>query len=379
MKNFFAAVMCLMLLMTSSLARAAGEPQVLADAAILVEASTGRIIWEKNADAKFEPASMTKILTCILSLENLKPTDEVKLTPEVLATEDVYFDWTEHDKISAWDMMNALMLVSENGGAVALAQTVGGDVAHFAQMMNDKAKSLGCKGSHFVNPNGLPDSNHYSTAADMARIAVYCMKNPDFRKLVGTQKNSIHWTVPKDKSAALDNTNKLLGTFNGANGIKTGWTNAAGGCLAASAVRNGVELIAIIMHSPDTNTRFSDAAALLDYGFGRVKMVEGLKKKDISKNLLVRGGKKYTVRVGVDEDLNFPLLPGEDAKLFQVTIEMPRIVDAEIDAGKILGTAVLRYDGKPVARVPIVAKEDVPAGFSFASLFVSIIAPFLNV
>lgn len=378
MKNFFAAIFCLVLLMTNC-ARAANAPQVLADEAILVEASTGRIIWEKNADDRRPPASMTKMLTCILSLENLKPNDEVKLTPEVLATEDVYFDWTVQDKITAWDMMNALMLVSENGGAVALAQAVGGDVPHFAQMMNDKARQLGCKGSHFVNPNGLPDDNHYSTAADMARIAVYCMKNPDFRKLVATQKNSIHWINPRDKIAQLDNTNRLLGNFNGANGIKTGWTVAAGGCLAASAVRNGVELIAIVMHSPDPNTRFTDAASMLDFGFGRVKMVEGLRKKDVSKNLLVRGGKKYTVRVGIDEDLNFPLLPGEDPKLFRVTLDMPRIVDADIDAGKILGTAILHYDGKPVARVPIVAKEDVPAGFSFASIFVSIIEPFLSV
>lgn len=380
MKNFFAAIITVVVLMTSSLACAADEPKVLAESAILIEASTGRILYEKNSDARYEPASMTKMLTCILALEKLNSTAEVQVTREAVQTEDLYLNWAERDTLSASDMITAVMVVSENGGAIALAQTVGGTVPAFAEMMNDKAKLLGCAHSHFVNPNGLPNPNHYSTAADMARIAAYCMKNPEFRKIVETNRTSIRWIHPKDKWAELTNTNNLLGKYRGANGIKTGWTNAAGGCLAASAKRDDVELIAIVMKSPTGETRFDDATALFNYGFERVRMVESINKDRTKKTVFVRGGKQATVRVSIAENFKFPLMANEDSRLFTVTYDLPRIVDAGegIQAGKVLGEAVLHYDGKPVARVPIVAREDVKHGFSFGSLFVSLAALFLT-
>ena len=377
MKKFFAAIICFVLFMAASIVNAQGEPKISADAAILVESSTGRIIYEKNSDMRREPASMTKMLTCLIALEKLNPSNEIVLSRTAVSTEDGFLDWKEGEILTAGDIMTALMLVSENGGAVALAQAVGGDVRTFAEMMNDKAREIGCKNSHFANPNGLPDKNHYSTAADMARIAVHCMRDPDFRKIVETRRTSIHWLKPRDKWAELNNTNHLLSRYKGANGIKTGWTRAAGGCLAASAERDGVELIAIIMNSEDSETRFDDAAKLLDYGFESVRMVKAADKDRSNKTVFVRGGKQATVRVGIDDDLNFPLMAGEDPKLLHVTYDLPKVVDAKIDEGKVLGTAVIRYNGKPVARVPIVAKERVARGFSFGSMFVSIIAPFV--
>ena len=377
MKKFFAAIIFLLTIFAQ--VEAADEPKILADSAILVEASTGRIIYEKNSDFERPPASMTKMLTCVLALENLKPSEEIKLSSTAVFTEDNTLAWTTEDSLSVQDMITAVMLVSENGGAVALAQAVGGNVTNFTEIMNDKAKEIGCKNSHFVNPNGLPDANHFSTAADMARIAVYCMKNDDFRKIVETRRTSIHWIYPKEKWAELNNTNELLSKYKGANGIKTGWTQAAGGCLAASAKRGEIELIAIVMHSTDSDTRFEDAAILLNYGFERVRMVGGIYRDRSEKTVFVRGGKRATLRVGVEEDLNFPLMAGEDSKLLAVTYDLPKIVDASngIDKGKVLGEAVLRYDGKPVARVPLVAKDSVPQGFSFTSLLVALIAPFL--
>ena len=323
---------------------------------------------------------MTKMLTCVLALEKLDPLQAVNMTQAGVFAEDNTLSWTADDSVSARDMITAVMLVSENGGALALADAVAGNEIEFAEMMNDKAKVLGCKNSHFVNPNGLPNPNHYSTAADMARIAVYCMKNPAFREIVGTRRTSIHWLYPKDKWSELNNTNELLGKFKGADGIKTGWTRAAGGCLAASAKRGEIELIAIIMHSPDHDTRFDDAANLLNYGFERVRMVSGIDKDRTEKKIFVRGGKKATVRVAVNESLYFPLMAGEDSKLLKVTYDLPKVVDAGngIERGKVLGEVVLRYDGKPVARVPLVARENVAAGFSFGSLFVKIISPLLE-
>ncbi len=374
MKNFFAAIIFAVVFAANSLVQAAGELKVLADSAILVEASTGRILYEKNAETERPPASMTKMLTCIVALENLKPTDTIRISRDVAFTEDVALTWGENDTLSAWDVMTALMVISENGGAVALAQAVGGSVPQFAKMMNDKATEIGCTHSHFVNPNGLPATNHYSTASDMARIATYCMKNENFRKLVATNHTSIRWISPKEKFAELNNTNQLLSTYKGANGIKTGWTVAAAGCLAASAKRGDIELIAVIMHSPDSNTRFVDATELLNYGFERVRMVNGIDKEQVEKTVFVRGGKRATLSVGVKENLNFPLMANEDPKLLKVTYDVPRVVDAGkgIHEGDVLGEAILRYDGKPVARMPLVAMRDVDEGFSIGSLFVSI-------
>ena len=376
MKNFFMVIIFVVMMFSSSICAAASEPKVLADSAILVEASTGRIIWEKNSDVEHPPASMTKMLTCILALEKLKPTDEVMMNREAVLTEDNTLDWATGDSMSARDMMTAVMLVSENGGALALAQAVAGSSSRFADMMNDKAKQIGCTHSNFENPHGLPATRHYSTAKDMARIAAYCFKNHDFREIVGTRRTSIHWIYPKDKWSELNNTNELLGKYKGANGIKTGWTRAAGGCVTASARRGDVELIAVVMHSTDQDTRFDDATELFNYGFERVRMVNAIDKNRVSKTIFVRNGKQATITVGVEDDLKFPLLAGEDSKFLSVTYDLPKIVDAgeEIYVGKVLGEAVVNYNGKPVARVPLVAREKVKGGFSVSAFIISSIA-----
>ena len=378
MKRILTAIIFAAVTVASSIVCAAeSEPKLSASSAILVEASTGRILYELNANEELPPASMTKMLTCIIALEKLTPFEEIFLSNEAIMTEDNTLRWEPQDSVAANDMITAVMLVSENGGAVALAQAVSGSVSQFADLMNEKAREIGCKHSNFVNPNGLPNPQHYSTAADMARISVYCMKNPDFRKIVETKRTSIKWIYPKEKWSELNNTNELLSKFKGADGIKTGWTRAAGGCLSASAKRGDVELIAVVMHSADMDTRFDDATKLLNYGFERVRMVEAIDAERVDKKVFVRDGEQATVHVGIDENLMFPLMAGEDAKLLRVTYDLPKIVKAGIREGQVLGEAVLRYDGKPVARVPLVARESVAEGFSFASLFVTLFGSFL--
>ena len=377
MKRILAAIIFAVTVASSIVQAAESEPKLSASSAILVEASTGRILYERNANEELPPASMTKMLTCIIALEKLQPLEEIFVSNEAIMTEDNTLRWEPLDSVAAKDMITAVMLVSENGGAVALAQAISGTTSQFADLMNDKARELGCKHSNFVNPNGLPNSQHYSTAADMARIAVYCMKNPDFRKIVETRRTSIKWIYPKEKWSELNNTNELLGKFKGADGIKTGWTRAAGGCLSASAKRGDVELIAVVMHSADMDTRFDDATKLLNYGFERVRMVEAADAERVDKKVFVRGGEQATVHVGIDENLMFPLMAGEDSKLLRVTYDLPKIVKAGIREGQVLGEMVLRYDGKPVARVPLVASESVAEGFSLGSLFVTLFGSFI--
>ena len=165
------------------------------------------------------------------------------------------------------DILQQMMMISDNGAATAVGEAVGGDEATFAAMMNEKAQAIGAVNTHFVNMNGMPDANHYSTARDMAKIAAYAMHNDAFRQIVGTKAKNIYYIAPQGHKTYCRNTNELLESYPGCTGIKTGWTSAARGCLSAAAKRGDKELIAVVMHSDDDETRFSEAAALLDYGF----------------------------------------------------------------------------------------------------------------
>ena len=360
-------------------AHAAEKPSITADSAIVVEATTGRVVYEKNADEVRPPASMTKILTCILAMEQMRPHTLVTISPMVAATEDVFFDWYPGNQLEAQDLLRAMMLISENGAAVAIAQQVSGTVPLFSKMMNEKAREIGCENTNFANPNGLPNRNHYSTARDMAKIAVYCMRNAEFRKLVGARKDVVRWAYPKGKYVEVENTNELLETYAGATGLKTGWTMAAGGCLAASAKRNGVELIAIIMHAEDTETRFTDARKILDYGFGQVKMHKGINKDRVDKKIWVKGGTSARVSVGPAEDVNYPLMQGEKASHYSVSYDLPFVMEAGIKKGQKVGEMILKYDDKPVAKIPVIAHEDVAKGFSFSSSLIGFMANLMSV
>ncbi len=370
-------LIALMILFSAQTAKAAEIPQILADSAILIEASSGRVIFEKNADEVRPPASMTKMMTCILGIEWLPLDTQITVSASAAATEYSDLQLQTGEVISADDLMQGTMLVSDNCGAVAIAQAVAGNVPAFAEMMNEKARELGCYNTNFENPHGLTSQNHYSTARDMAKIAAYCMRNETFRRYVGTRRGNVHLTQP-DYTFEASNTNQLLESYPGCIGIKTGYTNAAGGCLAACANQNGVELIAIVMHSPDYDTRFSDAAKLLDYGFEVIDSVENVEVGEVRQVVFVRGGTSGKVHVESQENFNFPILSGEDKNLLSLSFDLPKFIDAEILRGDKIGEVILNYDGKQVANLPLVATEDVAQGFSFGSLLVELSRSFKN-
>lgn len=264
-----------MLLASSAMVSAANAPLpdsvrfLTADAAILINASTGEVLFEKNADQRMYPASMTKMMTCILALESGRLDTTVTISDTAADVECTRV--VPGYQVRMGDLVQQMMMISDNGAALAVGETLGGNADGFAQMMNAKARALGAGHTHFVNANGMPDSNHYSTARDMARIAAYGMKNAKFRQIVGTQQKNIYWIRPAGHKEYCVNSNELLGSYDGCTGIKTGWTRSAGGCLAASAKRDGTELLVVVMHAADDDTRFTDAAALLDYGFSYFK------------------------------------------------------------------------------------------------------------
>ena len=378
MKEKFSLIIFAVILFFVSTGNAAEMIQITAESAILVEASTGRVLFEKNADVVRPPASLTKMMTGILALEKLSLESFIEVSQNAAYTDYSTLELHKGDVVNSYELLTGMMLVSDNGGAVAIAENIAGSVPLFSVMMNDKAREIGCENTHFANPNGLPNSAHVSTARDMAKIAMYCMQNETFRQIVSTQKMIMHWTTPAGRTILCENTNELLykdekskirTPYNPAEitGIKTGYTDAAGGCLAASAKRGDIELIVIVLHAADSDTRFEDAAKLLNYGFENVKMTRQVLKNRIEKTAFVRGGTKATVKIGVEDDIVFPLFEGEDAKNLSITYEFPKFLDAGIKRGQVVGTAILNYAGKPVASVPMVARESVAEGFSIMS------------
>lgn len=351
--------------------------KLTAQSAILIEASTGRVIWEKDADVRHYPASMTKMMTGILALEKLPPKADVVISPNAAATEDCPLEIVAGECLSADNIITGMLMESDNGAAVAIAEAVDGSVSQFVQRMNERAQEIGMSNTHFVNPNGLTEANHYSTARDMAKLARFAMNNKKFREIVSTKNQVIHWEVPARQQKLAENTNKLLANYNGMNGIKTGWTEAAGGCLAASARRNGVELIAIVMQTPGPDDRFADARKLLDYGFKQVKMVKGIAKDRVSRKLWVRGGTSASVMAHPAEDINYPLINGEDPKHYTLSYDVPKVIAAPLKDGETVGRIIIKYDNKEVGSVPMIS-EKVEAGFSIGSWLVGVFSGLLE-
>ncbi|MDA8211882.1 MAG: D-alanyl-D-alanine carboxypeptidase [Clostridia bacterium] len=245
----------------------AEEPEITASAAILMDAATGQIYYEKNAVKQRHPASLTKIMTAIVVIETKIGGEEVKVSSEAAK---VYIgsilNLNTGDRVSVNDLVKGALWASANDSTVALAVHTAGTHDGFVDMMNAKAFLLGLSGTHYLNTNGYSKPNHYSTARDLAQLARYCLKNREFAGLVSTKQGEIKLINKqgKEKIIQLSNTNRFLNMYPGANGVKTGTTSQAGNCLLSSATRGGRQLIAVVLKS---HNRYGDSQKLMDYGF----------------------------------------------------------------------------------------------------------------
>lgn len=238
-----------------------------ADFWMLIEDSTGLVISERNADSLAYMASITKMMTCLLALENGNLTDTIRITEDVYVAKDSRVRLG--DGYVMRDLIDEMMLVSDNDAAYALAKHIGGDTLKFCEMMNDKAISLGMGHTHFANPNGMPNNENYSTACDLIKLSRYCMQDSLFAQIVGTKEKDI--PLIDGRHMPCRNTNALLTTYEGCVGIKTGFTRQAGNCLASVATRDGITLYLVLLNSRSMSTRFTESAILLDYGFEVMK------------------------------------------------------------------------------------------------------------
>ena len=240
-----------------------------ADAWMLIDDATGMVISQKYANEPRFMASLTKMMTCLLALENSNLEDTVRITEDVFICRDSRVRLGEGYLLG--DLLYEMMLQSDNDAAYALAKHVGGDTIRFCEMMNEKAAYLGMENTHFANPNGMPAPDNYSTAGDLTRLARYAMRDSLFAAIVGTTEKK----VPMIDGRHMDcyNTNVLLSSYDGCIGIKTGFTRQAGYCLASAATREGRTLYCVLLNSRSMRTRFTESAVLLDYGFRVMKQL----------------------------------------------------------------------------------------------------------
>jgi D-alanyl-D-alanine carboxypeptidase len=251
------------LLESGSLLSHTFKPRLNAASAILVDGKNGRVLWELQPHQRRQVASTTKIMTAMLALRKLKPHDIVTIDKSVPRVPLVREGLRAGERVQAWKLFYALMLYSGNDDALALAIAAGGDKSTFIKQMNDQAKKLGLRDTHFTSPSGVRDLDNYSSAWDLAALTRVAMRSERFRTIVRTPVKHVKWSAPTYAKIYVNN-NRLLRTYPGADGVKTGYTHKSGPCLVASATRGGVSLIAVVLDSPDM---YTDAKRLLNFGF----------------------------------------------------------------------------------------------------------------
>jgi D-alanyl-D-alanine carboxypeptidase len=251
------------LLVAGSLLHHTFAPRLLASAAILVDAKTGRVLWGENDHERRHVASTTKIMTALLALKKLQPHDIVTVDKSVPRVPLVREGLRAGERVQAWKLFYSLLLYSGNDDALALAIAAGGDKWTFVRSMNAEAKLLGLRDTHFSTPSGVVDADNYSSAWDLAALTRVAMRNERFRQIVDTRVEHVKWSAPTFAKVYINN-NRLLATYQGADGVKTGYTHKAGPCLVASATRGGVSLIAVVLNSPNM---YADTTRLLNFGF----------------------------------------------------------------------------------------------------------------
>ncbi|WP_018131946.1 D-alanyl-D-alanine carboxypeptidase family protein [Effusibacillus pohliae] len=344
--------------------RFAKEVPIAAETAALIDVQSGRVLYGKEMNKRMRIASLTKIMTAIIAIESGKLEETVTTSRNAYGVEgsSIYLALGEKQKLI--DLVYAIMLRSGNDAATAIAEHVGGgSVQKFVDMMNDKVKQLGLSGTHFANPHGLDADGHYSTAHDMAVITAYALRNPIFSEVVRTKVKRIPWEG-KEWDRVMRNKNKMLYRYEGADGVKTGYTEAAGRCLASSATRDGRQLAVIVLNDGQD---WDDSAKLLDYGFTKYRYAESWKQDEVVAALPVKNGTAETVEIVAQSSLGYPVRE-EEQGLLRKEVDLPQKLKAPIRAGEKIGEVTLYFDGQKIGSVPLVARTTVEGTGFFAQL-----------
>lgn len=384
---------CLMIIGIQSVAFA-DELNLNSEAAILVEVSTGRILYEKNSTKQMYPASTTKVLTAILVIENCELDEIVTVRESSLSNIPsgyVTCNLQVGEQLSVKDLLYALMIPSANDAAYVLAEYVAGSVEEFSVMMNDKARQLGCKTTHFVNPNGIHEDSHYSSAYDLYLIADYAMKNEFFRTLVATTEYTLPATEKyPNEDRVLETTNELLNEnsrkyfYKNAIGIKTGYTSKAGNCLIGGASRDGLEFIAVVLNGGTTNeglnSRYVDSKKLFEYAYDNFTLTKIIEKGSVVQTLEIENGTKESKHLDLVIDETITVVNNKSIDMNSVIpeITLREVLEAPIAAGETIGTIKykvddIEYSAKLLAKTSV-EKVDYSIYLIIAAVFLLFIA-----
>lgn len=343
-------IVFLIIIFTSSISFCS-EPDISAQSAILIDAGSGRIFYSFNSQEKIPMASTTKIMTALIAIENGNMNDIVKIKKESVGVEGSSIYLFEGEEISKEDLLYGLMLRSGNDAAIAIANHIGGNTVKFIRNMNSRSKEIGALNTNFVNPHGLDDENHYTTAYDLALITKEALKLNNFKNIVSTKT----WVANRVKNNYFYNKNKTIYEYDGGDGVKTGYTKKTGRCLVSSATRKGMQLIAVVLN--DSNW-FNDCYKLLDYGFNNYNPYILYDKGQFVRNLKVRKGNKMEVPIITEEICAIPLKDIEVDRI-KTVIKLPEELIAPVSSGTVVGKIVVYMNGKILHTTNLITKYDV--------------------
>ncbi len=322
-----------------------------AESYCLMDADTGELLSSRNPDLPMPMASTTKIMTCLVALENGVINDTVTIDQESVGVEGSSVYLVQGETLTLSDLLYALMLESANDAAVAIAKHIAGSVEDFAEQMNSLAQAIGMNQSHFVNPHGLQAEGHHSTARDLCLLMRYAMNNTAFAEIVATRTKII--PAPEGKNRFLSNHNKLLRLYDDCVGGKTGFTKTAGRCLVTAARRDGKRLICATLGAPDD---WNDHSSLFDFGFALYETVSFPKEGSISLSIPVVSGMESEVKVSNQDLFSFSVRAQDRV---ETVIEAPKFMYAPVSEGDVVGQAVFLLNGKEIGRVDLFAENSV--------------------
>lgn len=356
----------LLLFLFSATTAFAAEPSVAAQGAALIDAETGRLLWEKNGEAPLAMASTTKIMTAILILEGTDLEDTVTVSKNAASQPEVDMDLREGEQWRAGDLLAAMLLRSFNDAAVALAEHQAGSVAAFCEKMTEKAAEIGAEDTIFGSPNGLDShlspAQHHSTAYDMALIGAYALENPQFCEIIA-QLTFYATDLSGRHVCDITNADRFLREYDGALGIKTGYTNRAGHCFVGAAERDGVRLVTAVLGSGWGNAgkeqKWKDTKALMDYGFAAFAPFRAVQAGEICGEARIADSPKEKIGAVFGSSYE-AIFSQEEKSRLSLKIHLPQKTQAPIAAGQKIGTAELWLGEERLAEIPLLAAEDAP-------------------
>ncbi len=358
MKKIICICCAVFLLFSNPVFAENGAPETSAKSVLLMEQSTGNVLYEKNADEQLPIASVTKIMTMLLiceaidggkiTMEDMVPVSEKAMS---MGGSTMFLDAGE--ELSVYEMLKGIAVASANDGCVAMGEYLSGSTEAFVAEMNKRASELGMSGTNFLNTNGLDEDGHCSTARDVALMSRELLRHEEIFQFTTIWTDKMH-----NGQYDLANTNKLIRFYPGANGLKTGSTSKAKCCISAAAKRDDMQLIAVVLGAETSNDRFSDARALLDYGFANYAVDKLAQRDNGVGTMSVKRGVKDSISVCPKQDFSY-LVPKGKKGSCETELFLPESIKAPIEKGQVVGNMVFKFDGNEIGEVELTAGESV--------------------